>query len=141
MPPKYRGFGERQKDIFKSVSRAGVRRTAYVEPVIPIVDQHGNHAINPPVIRTVPSEWEDVVVASRITKRNKVEDRARSWAKILPLLLEAFKQGCGVETPSPEALAPIDDPLLCSCPGKGSKFIRCIFKCGMLKIYITLFSR
>ncbi|KAG2212553.1 hypothetical protein INT45_014315 [Circinella minor] len=131
MPPKYHGFGDRRKDTFKSMSAAGIRRSTYVRAVIPTVDQDGNHVIEPPVIRTEPSEWEDVVKANKTKKRNEVEDRARNWASILPLLLEAFKQGCGVKTPSPSALAPIEDPLLCSCPEKEFRFVRCIFKCGI----------
>ncbi|KAG2216324.1 hypothetical protein INT45_009659 [Circinella minor] len=131
MPPKYHGFGDRRKDTFKSTSTAGIRRSTYVRAVIPTVDQDGNHVIEPPVIRTEPSEWEDVVKANKTKKRNEVEDRARNWASILPLLLEAFKQGCGVKTPSPSVLAPIEDPLLCSCPEKEFRFVRCIFKCGI----------
>ena len=140
MPPKYHGFGDRRKDTFKSMSAAGIRRSTYVRAVIPTINQDGNHAIEPPVIRTEPSEWEDVVKASKTKKRNEVEDRARNWASILPLLLEAFKQGCGVATPSPSALAPIEDPLLCSCPEKEFKFVRCIFKCGMFKSYIIFYD-
>ena len=93
------------------MSAARIRRSTYVRAVILTIDQHGNHAIEPPIICTEPSEWEDVVKASKAKKQNEVEDQARNWARILPLLLEAFKQGCGVETPLPSALAPIKDPL------------------------------
>ncbi|KAG2212881.1 hypothetical protein INT45_005503 [Circinella minor] len=109
MPPKYHGFGDRRKDTFKSMSAAGIRRSTYVRAVIPTVDQDGSYVVH--IYHT--------------------EDRARSWASILPLLLEAFKQGCGVETPSPLALVPSEDSLLCSCPEKDFKFVRCIFKCGI----------
>ncbi|KAG2217100.1 hypothetical protein INT45_000905 [Circinella minor] len=132
MPPKYRGFGEREKDIFVSMSKDGkIRRSTYVVPVIPRVNKHGNHTINPPVIRTLPFEWENVNEETKTKKRNKVEDRVRNWNTILPLLLEAFKQGCGIEAPLPEALVPMADPLLCSCPEKATKSISCIFKCGI----------
>ena len=133
MPPKYRGFGTNEKHTFRSLSRTGIRESTHVQRVTPTVDQNGNHQISSSINRIRSSEWEDVDDSTRKRKRNKVEDRIRNWANILPMLTDAFKQGCGVETPLLEALTPMEDPLLCSCPGKSSKFITCVFKCGMCK--------
>ncbi|KAI7849966.1 hypothetical protein BDC45DRAFT_573466 [Circinella umbellata] len=133
MPPKYRGFGTNEKHTFRSLSRTGIRESTHVQRVTPTVDQNGSHQISSSINRIRSSEWEDVDDSTRKRKRNKVEDRIRNWANILPMLTDAFKQGCGVETPLLEALTPMEDPLLCSCPGKSSKFTTCVFKCGMCK--------
>ena len=134
MPPKYRGFGTNEKFTFRSFSRTGgLGETIHVQRVMPTVDQNGSHQILSSINRIRSSEWEDVDESTRKRKRSNVEDRVRNWANILPMLTDAFKQGCGVQTPLPEALTPIEDPLLCPCPGKSSKFITCVFKCGMCK--------
>ncbi|KAG2216427.1 hypothetical protein INT45_005902, partial [Circinella minor] len=134
MPPKYRGFGTNEKFTFRSFSRTGgLRETTHVQRVTPTVDQNGSHQIPSSINRIRSSEWEDVDESTRKRKRSNVEDRVRNWANILPMLTDAFKQGYGVQTPLPEALTPIEDLLLCPCPGKNSKFITCIFKCGICK--------
>ncbi|KAG2210807.1 hypothetical protein INT45_009773 [Circinella minor] len=139
MPPKYRGFGTNEKFTFRSFSRTGgLRETTHVQRVTPTVDQNGSHQIPSSINRIRSSEWEDVDESTRKRKRSNVEDRVRNWANILPMLTDAFKQGCGVQTPLPEALTPIEDPLLCPCPGKSSKFITCVFKCGMCKSSIRV---
>ncbi|KAG2214922.1 hypothetical protein INT45_008122 [Circinella minor] len=139
MPPKYRGFGTNEKFTFRSFSRtSGLRETIHVQRVTPTVDQNGSHQIPSSINRIRSSEWEDVDESTRKRKRSNVEDRVRNWANILSMLTDAFKQGCGVQTSLPEALTPIEDPLLCPCPGKSSKFITCIFKYGMCKSSIRV---
>ncbi|KAI7846648.1 hypothetical protein BDC45DRAFT_582907 [Circinella umbellata] len=111
MPPKYHGFGTNEKYTFRSLSRTGIRESTHVQRVMPTVDQNGSHQISSSINRIRSSEWEDVDDSTRKRKRNK--------------------QGCGAQTPLPKALMPIEDPLLCSCPGKSLKFITCVFKCGI----------
>ncbi|KAG2214635.1 hypothetical protein INT45_003123 [Circinella minor] len=105
---------------------------------MPTVDQNGSHQILSSINRIHLSEWEDVDESTRKRKRSNVEDRVRNWANILSMLTDAFKQGCGVQTSLPEALTPIEDRLLCPCPGKSSKFITCVFKYGMCKSSIRV---
>ncbi|KAI9495120.1 hypothetical protein BDB00DRAFT_272016 [Zychaea mexicana] len=131
MPPKRaRGFGNKRVSSFASLKSNGARKVIRITQPL---DLGGTLSV-PPVVQPASkrSPMRDENTNSS-NKRRKADNRAQSWANILPSLLTAYKQGYGIEEPAPQALVPIDDPLLCHCPEskRKEKTVTCIYKCGI----------